>query len=705
MRRVAFFFIKGTLLFSCTGLLNAQVKQPEYTEKKPSVAVIARSKGDSVMIRWAPDDPLLWKAANKYGYRVVRIKVAENDKLLFGANRTIVVIADSIRPYPIAKIEPLIETDKYAAIVGQAIYGEDFEVSASFDKNPSAVFNKARELEDRFSFALFAADQSSLAARVHGLWFTDRNVNINDKYLYTVYPLLPIGIMEFDTAYTVIAVNDTVQLPKPYDFKASFGDKYVELSWNREYLQRFYTSYIVERSDDNGITYAPTTESPFLNISEKADEQAEYFYRVDSLPENNIKYFYRIRGISPFGEKGPPSDVLSGVGIGKSDFINPIITKNEITGGTSAYLEWEIMENFSADVYGFEVAKSQNADGPYISVTPAILDKQIRSYSDPVPYKSGYYRVAAFDKSGEKHYSFPAMVLLPDSLPPAMPANIKGTVDSLGIVTLSWNANTEDDLAGYRIFRSNYADDGYVKINNEQIIATSFNDTLSLRVLSKNVYYKLAAIDKHYNESELTNALTIIRPDTIPPAPPVFRNYMVTDSSIVVYWNNSPSEDVKDHLLFRRKAGETAWKRINPVNDTTEWYNDKDVVNQTVYQYIIIAADKTGLESKPGNPIEIRATGAQNVTATIKKLNARANLIGKTILITWEPAQTQRIAKYALYRAVDNEPIILYRTLDSNQRSFSDDNVNISHNYHYRIQAITSDGIRSVLSPEAVVNF
>src|SRR5690606_40268378 len=39
-----------------------------------------------------------------------------------------------------------------------------------------------------------------------------------------------------------------------------------------------------------------------------------YEYATDSLPDNVSALYYRVKGITPFGEEGPPSDVVSGSG-------------------------------------------------------------------------------------------------------------------------------------------------------------------------------------------------------------------------------------------------------------------------------------------------------------------------------------------------------------------------------------------------------
>jgi fibronectin type 3 domain-containing protein len=679
--------------------------QPEYIDKRPSVEVIARSMGDSVLIRWAPENPLLWKAANAFGYRLERITVAKNDSLLFGKARTAIIIADSIKPYSVEKMEPYIEKDEYIAIVGQAIYGEDFEVSASFEDRPSQVIERARDLENRFSFALFSADRSTLAAKAQGLWFTDKNVKHGEKYLYVVFPLIPPRIMEFDTGFTVIAVNDTAGLPKPYDLQASFGDRFVELSWNREYLQKFYTSYFVERSDDDGVTFRTTTGSPFLNLSENENQQAETIYRVDSLPVNGKIYYFRVRGISPFGEAGPPSEVVSGMGMSKSELINPIITRNELLENAAVLIEWEVMEEYASEISGFEVSRARNSSGPFTDITRQMIDSKTRTYTDYSPFKSGYYRVAAVDKTGEKHYSFPAMVLLPDSIPPAMPENLTASVDSTGIVTLKWIANTEEDIGGYRVYRSNDIDSGFVKINEKQETETVFYDTLSLGVLTKKVFYRIAAADKHYNESEWTPALTILRPDTIAPVPPSFSDFSVTPEGILLSWNNSPSEDVTDHKLFRLTAGETEWIRMNPVNDTTGCYLDKEVVNQTVYQYLLIATDATGLESEPGNTIEVRSYGMSLLTECITKPEARANRGENTILVTWKLPQMLKPVKVSLYRSVNHAPPVLFSTLSGSDQNFTDSNIRAGNTYSYLLRAVFSNGTKSQLSESVEVQY
>lgn len=52
-------------------------------------------------------------------------------------------------------------------------------------------------------------------------------------------------------------------------------------------------------------------------------------------------------------------------------------------------------------------------------------------------------------------------ILAPDNVAPAAPAGLTGTSDNLGTVTLTWNANTEPDVAHYSVYRSLTAGSGY----------------------------------------------------------------------------------------------------------------------------------------------------------------------------------------------------------------------------------------------------
>jgi hypothetical protein len=86
----------------------------------------------------------------------------------------------------------------------------------------------------------------------------------------------------------------------------------------------------------------------------------------------------------------------------------------------------------------------------------------------------------------------PQDIIVPNAPTGLKAAAIKTEID------LTWNANADQDLAGYNVYRSEGSLDP-VKINGSLVITPSFSDT---QVLGKTVYkYYVTAIDKAGNES------------------------------------------------------------------------------------------------------------------------------------------------------------------------------------------------------------
>ena len=107
-----------------------------------------------IRLRWAPDNSTVWQLANQYGYTVERITLMENGKLVRNPSRQ--VLATGLKPALLVDWEPFSEDD-YVAVAAQAIHGESFETDAGNTSEIARVINASRELENRFSFALYAA--------------------------------------------------------------------------------------------------------------------------------------------------------------------------------------------------------------------------------------------------------------------------------------------------------------------------------------------------------------------------------------------------------------------------------------------------------------------------------------------------------------------------------------------------------------------
>lgn len=99
-------------------------------------------------------------------------------------------------------------------------------------------------------------------------------------------------------------------------------------------------------------------------------------------------------------------------------------------------------------------------------------------------------------------YSNPVRYFIPDTEPPKIPENFNGTIDQNGIVKLTWDTDTLDQLAGYRVYRTNQVNHDFVCLQQGYLSTNEFYDTLSLTTLTDEIYYAVCAVDISYNHSK-----------------------------------------------------------------------------------------------------------------------------------------------------------------------------------------------------------
>jgi hypothetical protein len=231
-------------------LLFQILSKETFAQQEPNkIYVLGRAQEKAVLLRIAPGSPSLWELGNKYGYIVERYTVTRGTQYLGNTERELLT-PNPIKPLPLPQWEALANTNEFAEITAEAIYGETFELSTNFEQDIMQVYNKAKELESRFSFALFCADISVDVAQASGLYLKDTDVRNDERYLYRVYSAIPQNVMPSDTGYVYMSLEDHAPLQAIEDVKVHFADKLSMISWNTRYIKSFYSAYWVERSED-----------------------------------------------------------------------------------------------------------------------------------------------------------------------------------------------------------------------------------------------------------------------------------------------------------------------------------------------------------------------------------------------------------------------------------------------------------------------
>lgn len=76
-------------------------------------------------------------------------------------------------------------------------------------------------------------------------------------------------------------------------------------------------------------------------------------------------------------------------------------------------------------------------------------------------------------------------------------------------ITLQWDPNTEDDLGGYRVYKSNESDGYTYGIGNEADSISAGTETSTITVEDGNWFFVVTAWDGDGNESERSNEVTL----------------------------------------------------------------------------------------------------------------------------------------------------------------------------------------------------
>ena len=654
------------------------------------VQLLGSPRQDAVLLRWAPMSPAVWRLGNEYGYVVERFTVLRNGQIpdsIVGER----LFQTPLRPMEQAAWERYIDEDKYVAIAAECLFSSTFR-GLDAGGNPHMVYKMHQEEQHRFSFALYAADQSVRAAELSGLFLTDESARAEEKYLYRVFINCPDSLA-VDTGSVFTGLSEYRPLPKPQAPEAEWGDKKVSLAWNTLYLNHIYNSYVLERSENGGASFERVSDNALVQL---ADEGVgpDYMYRSDSLANNQQVYYYRVRGRSAFGEMGPPSDSIFGQGLMPLTHA-PVIIDKKVVDNTSVELTWEYPDEMNPYVMGFKIYRSsgpkQRKEVIYVGD-----DGAQRSFVDTMPDMTNYYLVSAFNNQEEKISLIETYAARVDSFPPLPPKGLVGSVDSLGQVQISWLPNRESDLEGYRVYVSNHPDHEFILSTASVLRDTVFADSINIRTLTSKVYYKVTAVDVRQNQSALSDVLILQRPDVIPPVAPRLLAVKEGKKGVELEWVPSSSVDVVQHHIYRKSDKDTSMVRVASVTEAGELLNFLDplVSGGLGYSYCVVAEDDAGLLSPLSNQRFVRVSAT-----TPEGIRLRTTRRIDHVVLEWDIQSLKLVERVVVFRSVDDGPLRLYGHSVGDR--FEDRELSPGKTYVYRAHAVYNDGSASPYS-EAV---
>lgn len=469
------------------------------------------------------------------------------------------------------------------------------------------------------------------------------------------------------------------------------------IEWDAKSVNKDYLGFIVERKTDNG-KFVSMLKEPYVHLvtnTEKEDKLAQF---RDENVEQGKTYTYRITGLNYFGRKGGTSNevqLLIPRLVNATVAIDTVFA-DKMNRVIKVHLSKEV-NTLPIQASKLQVLRSKELLTGYSTVFEQKITSKdsLFTVTVPVELETGdayYYKVLVFSTDNDTVYSPPKYFFTLDQEPPKAVTNLKGEIDSLGIVRLTWGQETDKDLQGFRVFYANDKKEEFVERNSDFVKGKQFTDTLPLNTLTNEIYYFVIAVDENFNNSPVSDTILVVKPDTIPPVAPVLVDLISRDARVKLTWENSSSEDVVYQALYRVCEGKTdTLLRGDALK--AQFYLDTTMLFGKDVAYQLLVKDRSGNSAASTRRVVRIEPGYRKA---LENVAAVVNRKDKVVQVTWN-MPSEPVFQYFVYRKKNDGKMELIATLDgTKQHAYSDQNLTISSKYEYLIQYQTMEGFRSL---------
>ena len=569
-----------------------------------SLQVIGKiDKEGKLKIRWFVESNAVWLEGLTEGY--VLEKVSNSNTINNDANYNRIAIVNKWEEdqlnKALAQVDPESLDYKYMKM--------SYDLSKTRGAlTPNASFEEVldfkEELDLVYGYAMISSLMSWEAAKIQGMAFESKDYTDDDVYRVSLNS--KIKGLEILPAY--LRMQDLLDdLDYIEEIEVMESHESIGLSWKKE--PDIFASF-TEYSED-GINFISNSDIPSILLSTTDQDLDSLQYSVDSL-ENGKLYYFKVYGQTVFGDRVLIGEA-QGIPRDKIPPHRPVLLQASHVKPELIEINWKA--GLDEDLAGYTVGRATEAYGQYYQIHEGLIPLDRTKFYDKYFNKdsSNYYVIEAIDNSGNRSRSNFVYVALTDSIPPETPVNITGIMDSIGIVTLKMEPQEERDFMGYRIYFANKPDTEFSVIQetyNDTIVENARNpiliDTSTIESLSPYVYYKVGALDYHYNESALCETIKVKRPDIYPPVPPKIIGYKAYEDRISFEIALSTSFDVRQNYIYRKEVKEENWTVLDSLGTGFDsQFIDSTGEARVDYIYSLKAIDESGLESEFGNQLKL----------------------------------------------------------------------------------------------------
>ncbi|MBR1791013.1 MAG: fibronectin type III domain-containing protein [Bacteroidaceae bacterium] len=594
------------------------------------IHLLSRTYGDSIVLRWAPEDYATWRYVNRVGMDVLRY----SEDRPFDAD----TLAHRLRPFTLEQFRRRYPTTDTLAMMAAGLLYDENRTRPTATKNPpgtlGSLYEIYQEQQMRYAFALLTTEWRRDLAEALAMRLVDKTAKRGKTYEYIVRP------SEIDTTGQIIIRTGHIpelknERYKPEAFTTTLTDSTiaensVQLTWNR----KKYSTFEIERRWVGAKGKTSSTEEwqrvndkPYIDMSPNEQGLPDTLYTMtDQVPQVGL-YDYRLLAHDAFGDLTEPTKPFRVWVRDITPPSPPAITLITIDRRDSTDLSKGVFATFhlrkdtmEADYTGWHLVyyHEKDTEKQWRRLSPQQTPADSLLTLDVTGISTGMVAVAASDTANNTSYSIATMLRLEDLKAPGVPRNLRAQGNPLqGTITLDWDAPDDLDIDYYEVAYANDSTHRWVLATEQKQQDTRFVDTIDVTANQKYIYYKVRAIDYSTNEGFYSPVLQVIRPTLIPPVVAHIDSSWVDDNGIHMRWITSAEHFVSHHLVWRRLHTDKEWTLLAVCNadsladyDYELMLHDKpEYSREARYDYAIETISYSGVSSEKSLAYSVRWEG------------------------------------------------------------------------------------------------
>lgn len=405
--------------------------------------------------------------------------------------------------------------------------------------------------------------------------YGDTGLTASTTYYYRVSVSNSSGVSPYSNIASVATAGYPPSAPTSLVATVTSSSQ-IDLSWTDNSSDE--TSFVVERATSSGGTYS--------TIATLAANSTSYSSTGLSA---STTYYYRVHTANAGGNSAD-SNTANATTQATITTAPTAPSGLSATAASSSQINLSWTDNSTTET-GFKLERGTSSSGPFSLIYTSAAN--VTSYSDTSlsAATTYYYRVLAYNGSGNSSYTSVANATtqaIAISAPTA-PSGLSATATSTTQINLSWTDNSSNE-SGFKIERGSSNTGPFSLIYTTSAGATSYSNTgLSA---STTYYYRISSTNSA-GDSSFTSVANATTQASVPTAPSGLSATAASSTQINLSWTDNSSNET-GFKVERATVSSGPFSLIATLGSNVTTYSSTGLSTATTYYYRVYAYNSGG---------------------------------------------------------------------------------------------------------------